>query len=98
MVNLHEKIKKVEECEIPHLFFEFYSFLDLVFAVDNLIGVLFVCFKLFVDAVFDGECCNTFLVGFGLESLFVELQGDFFVFQVFFVDLFEGHFYFHCFS
>ena len=98
MVNLHEKIKKVEECEIPHLFFEFYSFLDLVFAVDDLVGVLLVYLKLFVDAVFDGKCCDTFLVGFCLESLFVELQGYFFVFQVFFVDLFESHFYFHCFS
>ena len=98
MVNLHEKIKKVEECEIPHLFFEFYSFLDLVFAVDDLIGVLLVCLELFVDAVFDGECCNTFLVGFSLESLFVELQSYFLVFKVFAVDLFQGHFYFHCFS
>lgn len=72
MVNLHEKIKKVEECEIPHLFFEFYSFLDLVFGINNLVGVFLVCFEFFVDAVFDGECCNTFLVGFSLESLFVE--------------------------
>ena len=84
-----KKKKKVEECEIPHLFFEFYSFLDLVFAVYNLIGVLLVYLKLFVDAVFDGERCDTFLAGFSLESLLVELQGDFFVFQVFIVDLFE---------
>lgn len=73
MVNLHEKIKKVEECEIPHLFFEFYSFLDLVFAVDDLIGVFLVYLKFLVDTVFDGKCCYTFLVGFYLESLLVEL-------------------------
>ena len=73
MVNLHEKIKKVEECEIPHLFFEFYSFLDLVFGINNLVGVFLVCLELFVDAVFDGECCNAFFVGFCLESLLVEL-------------------------
>ena len=97
MVNLHEKIKKVEECEIPHLFFEFYSFLDLVLAVDDLIGVLLVCLELFVYAVFDSECCNTFLVCFSLESLFVKFKGYFFVFKVFAVDLFEGYFYFNCF-
>ena len=72
MVNLHEKIKKVEECEIPHLFFEFYSFLDLVLAVDGLIGVLLVYLELFVDAVFDGECCDTLLVGFNLICFLVE--------------------------
>ena len=73
MVNLHEKIKKVEECEIPHLFFEFYSLLDFVFAVDDLIGVFLVYLELFVDAVFDGECCDTFLVGFNLICFLVEL-------------------------
>ena len=73
MVNLHEKIKKVEECEIPHLFFEFYCLFHLVLAVDGLIGVLLVCLELFVDAVFDSECCNTFLVGFNLICFLVEL-------------------------
>ena len=72
MVNLHEKIKKVEECEIPHLFFEFYSFLDLVFGINNLVGVFLVCLELFVDAVFDGECCDTLLVGFNLICFLVE--------------------------
>ena len=94
MVNLHEKIKKVEECEIPHLFFEFYSFLDLVLAVDDLVGVLLVCLELFVDAVFDSECYDTFLVGFSLKSLLVELQSDFFVFEVLFVYFFESNFNF----
>ena len=92
MVNLHEKIKKVEEYEIPHLFFEFYSFLDLVLAVDDLVGVLLVCLELFVDTVFDSECYNTLLVGFSLESLLVKLQGYFLVFEVFLVNLFQGNF------
>ena len=73
MVNLHEKIKKVEECEIPHLFFEFYCLFHFVLAVEDLVSVLLVYLKIFVDTVFDGECCNTFLVGFSLEGLFVEL-------------------------
>ena len=94
MVNLHEKIKKVEEYEIPHLFFEFYSFFHLVLGVNHLIGVFFLCFKFIVDILFDCECYNTLLVGFSLESLLVELQGHFLVFEVLFVYLFESNFNF----
>ena len=95
MGNLHEKKKNLRNVKFPILFFKFYSFLDFIFTVDDLIGVFFAYLKLFVNAVFNGKCYNTLLVGFYFESLFVELQGNLLVFKVLAVDLFEGHFYFH---
>ena len=74
------------------LFFKFYWFFNLVFSINHLIGVFFVCFEFIVDILFDCKCYNTLLVGFSLESLFIELQGYFLVFEIFLVYLFESNF------
>ena len=79
------------------LFFKLYSFLNSILAINHFIGVFFTCFKLFIGAVFNCECCNAFTVGFNLKCFLVELQSHDLIFKVFTVHFLQANFDFNLF-